>query len=382
MYNAVIAQLAARSQLAIGVEGEGFEHLIGRRKFGDLFGLPLGGGQARESELVVRLSESLDCARQVLRALAGGGLAGLIGTRLSRALSLSVGEFQAFIARVEDRIGQDREGFRRGMAFGALAPQRGQRRGRRQVDDFVFDEQRRRSDWATSAFSLRVLVSPSPRRPVARTLRPRFRERGEGNQLQGALRDYEQALLAQLRRRRRQDHAAQFGGLPRQFGVRLGDARLSLLRCFVARIRGARREQVIDASRPRFDLGAGREGEGLQSRGRDQEEVAALLAERVLQQQRIVVKQFALNALDADQLRLGQRGVARVGSFDVRANLFQQVEGRFDVGVEGRRLFGSIFPAEQAHLRGGKVIEFALQPAFFGDQLRVHAAAKVDLGFG
>src|SRR4030095_3751193 len=90
MHNAVIAQLAARRQLAIGVEGEGFEYLIGRRKFGDLFGLPLGGGQARESELVVRLSESLDCARQVSWALLSGGLAGLIGTRLCRAPGLGV----------------------------------------------------------------------------------------------------------------------------------------------------------------------------------------------------------------------------------------------------------------------------------------------------
>src|SRR5262245_65960658 len=82
MYNSVIAQLAARRQLAIGVEGEGFEYLVGRRKFGDLFGLPLGGGQARESELVVRFSESLDCSRQALRALLGGGLAGSIESRL------------------------------------------------------------------------------------------------------------------------------------------------------------------------------------------------------------------------------------------------------------------------------------------------------------
>src|SRR5215470_1998921 len=187
MHNAVIAQLAARRQLAIGVEGKGFEYLVGRRKFGDLFGLPLGGGQARESELVVRFSDSLDRARQVSRAVLGGGLAGLIGTRLSLALSLRVGEFQAFIARLEDRVGQDREGFRRGLAFGRLAPQRGQRRGRRQVDDFVFDEQRGGRDGGTGGEggggggagapggrtpslsvspSFRLPVSPSPRPPA------------------------------------------------------------------------------------------------------------------------------------------------------------------------------------------------------------------------
>src|SRR5215470_1421553 len=206
MHNAVIAQLAARRQLAIGVEGKGFEYLVGRRKFGDLFGLPLGGGQARESELVVRFSDSLDRARQVSRAVLGGGLAGLIGTRLSLALSLRVGEFQAFIARLEDRVGQDREGFRRGLAFGRLAPQRGQRRGRRQVDDFVFDEQwggrgggtGRQGARGTNTFSIRLPVPPSPRLPVSSSLRHRFGERGERNQLQGALRDYEQALFAQL----------------------------------------------------------------------------------------------------------------------------------------------------------------------------------------
>ena len=48
--------------------------------------------------------------------------------------------------------------------------------------------------------------------------------------MQGALRDYEQALLAQLTRRRRQDHAAQFGGLAGKFGVRPGDAKWAAAR--------------------------------------------------------------------------------------------------------------------------------------------------------
>src|SRR5262245_62423039 len=85
---------------------------------------------------------------------------------------------------------------------------------------------RLRGIWArilSVPLSLRRLVAPSPRRPVALSFLLRRGERGERDELQSALRSDEQAFASQFCGYGRDQHPAQLPSLDLKFGVRLGD---------------------------------------------------------------------------------------------------------------------------------------------------------------
>jgi hypothetical protein len=79
-------------------------------------------------------------------------------------------------------------------------------------------------------------------------------------------------------------------------------------------------ERLVHPSRERFDLRARREGERPALLFGYDPEVAARVAERVLEQQRVIVEQ-GLNGLDRQRPRPDERRVARICRIDLRLEI-------------------------------------------------------------
>src|SRR5262249_32360193 len=135
---------------------------------------------------------------------------------------------------------------------------------------------------------------------------PWTRQNGEWQIFQSAGRDDEQPLPAQLGRDRTQQHLAQSRSLRPIVSIRLLETPLMLSLGF-ASSGLARGQQVIDAARSDFNLSARRQlitGDGVWGHG---PEKAAILTQRILQQQRVFVEHLPLNFRDAEWLRLRER---------------------------------------------------------------------------
>ena len=180
----VAAQFGAHGRREAGLEVYGCEVRARRRGRENLLGLAAGVAEARDVGLTFGLSVPAD-------ERAGAGRRPLRNSSGPPTVLGAGGGGDSLVAVREDRVGQHRQHVRGGLAPLEFSPQHRERRGRRQADDLVADDERARGPLTDGG--------------------RRLGEHGERDVLQRAVGDDHQALRAQFGGDRGEHDPAQLG---------------------------------------------------------------------------------------------------------------------------------------------------------------------------